>query len=90
MARTFNRLTDVVVKRETQPGLYSDGGGLYLRVRPTGTRSWIFRYRAAGKLHDLGLGPAHTITLRPCSCGRPSRTRPVGGARNTLRSGWPR
>jgi integrase len=63
MARTFNRLTDVVVKRETQPGLYSDGGGLYLRVRPTGTRSWIFRYRAAGKLHDLGLGPAHTITL---------------------------
>jgi integrase len=63
MARTFNRLTDVFVKRETQAGLYSDGGSLYLRVRPTGTRSWIFRYRRDGKLHDLGLGPVHTITL---------------------------
>jgi integrase len=63
MVRALNRLTDVIVKRATKPGLYADGGSLYLRVRPTGTRSWIFRYRRDGKLHDLGLGPAHTISL---------------------------
>jgi integrase len=41
----------------------ADGGGLYLRVGATGSRSWIFRYRLAGKSHDMGLGSLHTVTL---------------------------
>lgn len=38
------------------PGFYSNGGNLYLRVRDTGARSWVFRYKAAGKVIEIGLG----------------------------------
>lgn len=37
--------------------LLGDGGGLSLRVRPDGSKGWIFRYRnEAGKAVKLGLG----------------------------------
>ena len=32
------------VAREKRPGMYGDGGGLYLHVGKTGTRSWLFRF----------------------------------------------
>src|SRR5207248_9076423 len=63
MARALNRLTAVAVEKTKKPGLASDGGGLYLRVGSTGAKSWIFRYRREGKLHDMGLGPLHTVSL---------------------------
>lgn len=43
-------------------GFHSDGGNLYLRVKPTGARSWVFRYKAGGKgkiegkVRELGIG----------------------------------
>lgn len=40
------------------PGRHADGRGLYLLVKPSGARSWVFRYMLTGKRHDLGLGPA--------------------------------
>ncbi len=43
-------------------GKYGDGGGLYLRVVGR-HRGWVFRYKAAGKAHECGLGPLHTLTL---------------------------
>jgi integrase len=43
--------------------MLADGGGLYLRIGPTGGKSWVFRYRRAGRLHDVGLGPLHTVGL---------------------------
>jgi integrase len=63
MARAFNRLREITVKRATKPGLYPDGAGLYLRVGPTGAKAWVYRYRRDGRLHDLGLGALHTIGL---------------------------
>ena len=33
--------------REKRPGLYGDGGGLYLQVSENGSKSWIFRYWVA-------------------------------------------
>ncbi|MGB8076962.1 MAG: integrase arm-type DNA-binding domain-containing protein [Gallionella sp.] len=36
-------------------GFHSDGGNLYLRVRDTGSRAWVFRYKLAGKTIELGL-----------------------------------
>ena len=33
-----------------------DGGGLYLRITPAGTKSWVLRFRHRGRRHDLGLG----------------------------------
>lgn len=49
-------------------GFHCDGGSLYLSVRPMKdgegvSRSWIFRYRRAGRLRDLGLGPMTTVGL---------------------------
>src|SRR5262245_57343337 len=36
MTRTLNRLTSLKVAREKAPGMYADGGSLYLRVAPGG------------------------------------------------------
>lgn len=63
MARARDRLTARAVEAKRQPGLYLDGQGLHLRVTRAGTRSWIYRYRIAGRAHDLGLGPYPLISL---------------------------
>ena len=44
-------------------GFHSDGGNLYLRVRDTNSRAWVFRYKAAGKVREIGLGATHTRSL---------------------------
>jgi integrase len=47
--------------------MYADGGGLYLQVTEGRDghirRSWIFRYAVGTRKRDMGLGPAHTISL---------------------------
>ncbi len=40
------------------PGRHADGGGLYLLVKESGARSWVFRFMLKGKARDVGLGPA--------------------------------
>jgi integrase len=61
--RTLNRLSPLKVGKLKGRGMYADGGGLYLRISDSGTKGWIFRYTDDGKLHDMGLGPVHTIGL---------------------------
>lgn len=63
MARKIGKLTALTVAQAKRRGYYSDGGGLYLQVGPTGGKSWVYRYRQAGRLRELGLGPAHTVSL---------------------------
>jgi len=63
MARKMKQLTAVTVAKKKEPGLYADGGGLYLRIGPTGAKSWIFRYMLDGKRRDMGLGPEHAVSL---------------------------
>jgi integrase len=63
MARQIHRLTAIAVKGEKRPGLYSDGGGLYLRVSPAETKSWIYRFALNKKKRDMGLGPYPLISL---------------------------
>jgi integrase len=46
-----------------EPGVYSDGGGLYLRVRPTGSRSWIYICMIDGKRREMGLGSELDVSL---------------------------
>jgi hypothetical protein len=41
----------------------TDGRGLYLLVRPTGTRSWRFAYRFERKYKTLSLGTYPEVTL---------------------------
>lgn len=56
-------LTALKIRQNLKPGMYADGLGLYLKVRPGNSKSWIFRYRIGGKLRDMGLGPLHTVSL---------------------------
>lgn len=61
--RQFNRLKAIEIDR-LPPGFHSDGGGLYLSVKPSGARSWVFRYFIGGRLRDMGLGAVHTVSLQ--------------------------
>src|SRR5690242_8567261 len=64
MARGVHKLSALAVTRASKPNSYlSDGGGLYLRVGPTGAKSWAYRFRVSGRLHEMGLGPLHTVSL---------------------------
>jgi len=63
MARPLHRLTAVKVARTKTPGIYADGGSLYLRVAPGGSKQYVFRYIRNGRLHDMGIGPTHTLSL---------------------------
>jgi integrase len=53
----------------TQPGMHrvADGPGLhglYLQIAGPSSRSWIYRYKRAGKQRDLGLGSAFLVSLQ--------------------------
>ena len=53
--RIKNKLTSLALKKITQPGRYSDGNNLYLKVEETGSRRWILRLSINGKRRDIGL-----------------------------------
>ena len=40
----IGKLKALSVAREKRPGMYNDGGGLYLQVTGAGAKSWVFRY----------------------------------------------
>jgi integrase len=63
MARTLNKLSDVAVKATKKPGRHSDGGGLYLNVSPTGTKSWLFMWVVDGKRREMGMGSYPAVSL---------------------------
>lgn len=63
MGYGINRLTALQVARLKTPGYHADGGGLYLSIKPSGAKSWIFRYRYGGKEREMGLGSFNTFTL---------------------------
>jgi integrase len=63
MARAANRLTAKTVEKATKPGMYADGGGLYLRVKDAGTKSWVFRFQLDKRERAMGLGPYPEISL---------------------------
>lgn len=48
-------LTQIEI-RNAKPGMHADGGGLYLSVKTSGTKSWIFRFQLSGHRREMGLG----------------------------------
>ena len=62
MAHT-GKLSAVEVAKAKGPRVLHDGGGLYLRVSHTGSKSWVFRFQLDGKRRDMGLGPYPEISL---------------------------
>lgn len=56
-------LTARQVQTQKITGLFADGGGLYLQVTPTGSKTWIYRFQLAGRRRDMGLGSTADLTL---------------------------
>jgi integrase len=63
MSRVLHRLSDIAVRAKKRPGYVADGGNLYLRVAPGGSKQWMFRFALRGRTRDAGLGPYPTISL---------------------------
>jgi integrase len=63
MARVLHRLSDIAVRAKKRPGYIADGGNLYLRVAPGGSKQWMFRFALRERTRDAGLGPYPTISL---------------------------
>lgn len=63
MARQLNKLKQKQIENARKPGMMNDGGGLYFRVTPTGTKNWVFRFSRAGKLQDMGLGALQDVSM---------------------------
>ncbi|MGB9384617.1 MAG: integrase arm-type DNA-binding domain-containing protein, partial [Pseudolabrys sp.] len=60
------RLTDTRVRNSkplAKAYKLSDGGGMYVLVKPDGGRYWRLDYRFAGKRYTLSLGVYPTVTL---------------------------
>jgi integrase len=57
----LNRLTPLEVTN-AKTGNHADGGGLVLQVRGD-AKSWIFRYRRAGREREMGLGGVAAFSL---------------------------
>ena len=46
-----------------KPGRHGDGRGLFLYVKPSGSRSWVLRFQVQGRRRDLGLGSYPDVSL---------------------------
>ena len=82
MARGINKLTVKSVAALMEPGLYGDGGGLYLQVADVSgniTKSWAFRFMLAGRARKMGLGSILTFSLAEAR-ERDGRPPPSGAA----------
>ena len=52
------KLTAAYVRSDLGTGRHSDGEGLYLTVSKTGQKSWVFMWKRAGRVREMGLGSA--------------------------------
>ena len=59
-----NALTPAKIRALKTPGAYADGGGLTLKVDPSGSRRWFQRVTVNGKRHNLGLGGYPAVALK--------------------------
>ncbi|WP_244136513.1 Arm DNA-binding domain-containing protein [Burkholderia sp. BCC0405] len=59
-------------KAGNKPTKLTDGNGLYLLVKPPGSKLWRYKYRIAGKENLFAIGEYPTVSLRD---GRTARRR---------------
>lgn len=58
MPKILNNVLNPPAVKHAKPGRHCDGNGLFLLVKDTGKRSWVFRYKLTGQERDMGLGGA--------------------------------
>lgn len=69
MPQRAKGLTAAQVAKGTTLGRFGDAAGLYLLVRSKESKYWLSRYKRAGKMKEMGLGPA---VRAHCGRARPS------------------
>lgn len=78
-------LTDVKV-RQAKPGAapikLADSGGLYLEVKPNGSKLWRYRYRIAGKENVYAIGSYPEISLAAARAERDAAREHVRAGRH--------
>jgi integrase len=77
------KLKPLDVERETRPGKYSDGDGLYLVVASATSKNWSYRYWKDGKQRWLGLGSVKEVSLKEARLARDAARLRVKGDRST-------
>jgi Arm domain-containing DNA-binding protein len=77
------KLKPLEVDRETKPGKYADGGGLYLIVAGESSKNWSYRYWFAGKERWHGLGSFKDVSLKDARLARDAARLRVKGDRST-------
>lgn len=60
----IGKLSAVTVRGKQPSGEYVDGNGLYLKVKPSGAKSWLFRYQRKGKRVRMGIGSTSKLSLK--------------------------
>jgi integrase len=77
------RLKPFDVDRQTKPGKYADGGGLYLIVTGPTSKSWSYRFWKDGKERWHGLGSLKDVSLKDARLARDAARLRVKGDRST-------
>lgn len=63
MARSRHKLTATQARSAIEPGRYSDGGGLYLNITSSGSKSWTYMWSRQKRRREMGLGSYSDVTL---------------------------
>jgi hypothetical protein len=63
MARPTSRLTATAADKMKRVGRHADGGGLYLNVSKSGSKSWVFIWARDHRKREMGLGAFPTVSL---------------------------
>jgi hypothetical protein len=77
------KLKPLDVERETRPGKYPDGDGLYLVIASPTSKNWSYRYWKDGKQRWLGLGSLKDVSLKNARLARDAARLRVKGDRST-------
>ena len=63
MAHGIHKLAARTVDSAQTPGLLADGGGLYLQVSKSASKSWLFRFMLNRRSREMGLGSLKAVSL---------------------------
>src|SRR5688572_23793103 len=63
MGKKIDRLTAKSVEKISKPGYHPDGGGLYLQVSDSLTKSWVLVFTINGRTREMGLGAFPDVSL---------------------------
>lgn len=84
MAKFIDRLSARTLPTLTKPGLHADGGGLYLRVDPSGAKRWAFLFQWRGRRKELSLGTLTDVSLAAARTAAQQARRQVAAGTNPI------